>query len=160
MTNLFEHSKLLEPEQTLFDYLWDQPGRRQLCVSEDELQKIDNLRPHISRLSWIAQYRSYHSDRHKRVTVMIVSRWRYGWRVSRRFFDTKGYSFPLDLCYLGADAAVVFPSSAAAINAAEIFSSGQHWDVAPFVWINTTGEFRFCPDPNCPVATPRLMKPH
>ena len=68
-----------------------------------------------------------------------VLRWDWDWwRV--RIVDEPDEIY--DLCLAFGNYVVLFPSRQSGIDAAEVFSSGQHWNVAPLVWADRNGNWR------------------
>jgi hypothetical protein len=144
MSQQFPYGQLFPSQRDLRYLLTGELGSNQMCIFEDHLTKLDECRPQVPRLVWERDERHCHSGktRHGR-TVLSVVRYNHGWRVFRYFFEECRTGIPYDLCYALNDHAVLFPSSETAIDAAEVFSFGQYWNVAPLAWMNNEGQYRF-----------------
>lgn len=134
MVDFFAYGQVVPPE-VRYGVL----QRGGYLVSKAELKRIQKYHSRVRHLTWdfcTAQRRTCH----RRMTLKAL-RWDgFGWRV--RSFDE--YTDKInDLCRAFTTDAVVFPSASAAIAAAEIFSCGQHWKVAQFVWVDGDNEWRF-----------------
>jgi hypothetical protein len=142
----FPYGEIFPPQyMNLFDQvLLGELGPSQMCITEDVLRNLAQYRPRIPRLGWESnEYSSCSGGSRHRRTVLCVVRRRHGWHVNRRFFEEWKGGIPHDLCYAFNNHLATFPSRESAIDAAEIFSAGQHWEVAPLVWVNREGEWRF-----------------
>jgi hypothetical protein len=137
----FPHGEVFEPERNMYGA---PVGPSQMCVTEEILKKIAKRHLHLPRLEWEygKSWRCSGKSRSGR-TILTVRLRNHGWRVYRRFFEEWKGGIPYDLCYAFSYVAAVFPSDRSAIHAAELFSLGQNWEVAPLVWVNRQGEWRF-----------------
>ena len=140
MTYQFAYGEVFPPQPLVFQ-LPGEVGREQMCITQDVLTRLSRARQHAPRLTWERgeQHCSSGKARHRR-TVLSAVRYRHGWRVFRIFFHEWKGGIPYDLCHALNDRAVLFPDSDSAMDAAEVFSFGQHWDVAPLVWLNRQGQ--------------------
>jgi hypothetical protein len=82
-----------------------------------------------------------------RIEAIVFLRFQDCWRVSWTFFNEWKNGIPHDLCFLLNNCAVLFPSRETAMMAAEIFSTGQHMDIAPFAWKSYSNQIKFGGDP-------------
>jgi len=132
------------PPQPLVFQIPGEVGREQMCITQEALTNLSHARQHVPRLSCERDERHCFSGktRHCR-TVLSVVRYSRGWRVFRRFFDEWTGGIPYDLCHVLSDHAILLPTSDSAIDAAEVFSFGQHWDVVPLVWLNDQGQSQY-----------------
>jgi hypothetical protein len=139
----FTFGEVLPAQSTLAYFITGEVGRKQMCITNDLLPKLARVRTSVPRLVWKQdQHHCFSGETRHGMRVLSAVRYKYGWRVFRRFFDECNAGIPFDLCYAIADHAALFPSSESAMDAAEIFSYGQYWDVAPLVWVNDRGEYR------------------
>jgi hypothetical protein len=149
MPKEFPYGEVFPPEPSGLHFLTGEPRRKQMCITSDLLPKLARVRPEVPRLAWQQHSRHVFSVEFQQGRALSVIRFSQGWRAFRRFFDEGSADMRFDLCYALSDNAATFPCSVSAIDAAEIFSFAQYWDVVPLVWVNARGEYR-CEDPIFP----------
>jgi hypothetical protein len=145
----FPYGEVFPPEPSGLHFLTGQPRRKQMCITSDVLPKLAQVRPGVPRLTWKQRSRDVFTVENQHGRVLSVIRFSEGWRAFRRFFGECTGDMRFDLCYALCDHAAVFPCSVSAIDAAEIFSFGQYWDVVPLIWVNPQGGYR-CEEPILP----------
>src|SRR3954451_11416485 len=127
----FPYGEVLPPEAS-----FGTPQRSMLCITGHQQVKIFSRRPYL-RLKWkcFAKWGFTTRKIGRRGIILKILLCESGWwRV--RLFDNEGF---WDLCFVFTDHAAIFPSAYTAIAAAEIFTSGQHWEVANLVWQDENG---------------------
>jgi hypothetical protein len=136
----FPFGKILPPEKAYYGKF----GRGLLCVTEECLEKIAERSAKIRRLRWDDYVgRCWCAIRRTRRGEVVLKAilWDWGgWRV-RLFDERKGE--PHDLCFAFTPRAALFPSPQSAMKAAEVFSSGQYWEVERLVWMDQEDNWHF-----------------
>lgn len=140
----FPYGQIITPDRDVIGYYLEEFGRKQMCVDEDLLQRLDQQSNLVDCSLW---KRGPWVCRRDKWDITRVSRTHYGWRALCRIQDSRPNKFasPHILGYALANIPVLFPMAEAAIIAAELFSSGQNWDIAPMAWIPSSGgTYRIC----------------
>jgi hypothetical protein len=120
-------------------------GSRIMCVDKAALQRIVEHDDDLPQLEWQELTDCCWTERRSNsglVSLVINRRHDIGWhaRISVGGMASGNLHY---LCYALTINPVVFPSAKLAKIAAEIFSSGQHWEVAPMVWVGEEGDYWF-----------------
>ncbi len=129
----FPYGEILPPQPSASG----SPGQNTMCVSRNTLDRIAAFKSSVPQLTWDHGGRfSFHRGR---IHIKVLHwDWQW-WRV--RILDEKEEPHDLGLAFTRR--VLLFPSRYCAIDAAEVFSSGQHAKVAPVVWENRAGGWRF-----------------
>jgi hypothetical protein len=106
-----------------------------MCVTGGQLINIFSRRPYL-RLKWMRRRWPYTTRKigHREIVLKILPCKSAWWRV-RLFYSFDGFC---DLCFAFTNCTAIFPTLLSAGTAAEIFASGQNWEVAPLVWQDKT----------------------
>lgn len=144
MSQRFPYGQVFPPEPSAADFLAGVAGHKQMCITSDLLPKLARVRPEVPKLTWLQDHprRRFSGKTQHGTDTLSVFQYDRGWRAFRRFFDECREGIRYELCYVLCDNVALFPCSSSAIDAAEIFSFGQYWDVAPLVWVSRRGDYR------------------
>lgn len=112
-------------------------GRGFYCVDLEILRKINKHHRKFRTLNW-GRMTGWVWDAERQtgrgeLVVLKVIQAKCGWW-HVRLWDEGAVLH--DLCIAFTDLTALFPTKETAMEAGDIYSSGQHWDIAPFVWIN------------------------
>src|SRR5262245_51929700 len=135
-TDSFRYGETLPPE-TSADLLGllNSSRREQICIDREMLKAIQTYQHPAHSLDWKPHRNDlFIYEIANKVMCLVVYRCTYGWRVFGRF-KRRTNALPYDLSLFFVDKALLFPTAKSAIKAAELFSSGQHWDAGLAVWI-------------------------
>jgi hypothetical protein len=141
----FPYGELLSRAPSAFD-----PPRHRMCVTHEQLVKILRRRTRL-RLKW--RCRTYSSGMtgaaeatrkfgHRTLMIKVLLCKATGWWYVRLFTSEEPWSSECcDLSFALTPRQALFPSIYTACLAAELFASGQNWEVAPLVWQDEDGEW-------------------
>jgi hypothetical protein len=135
----FPYGELLPPAPNGFG-----PPCPRMCITRELLGKILNRRPRL-RLKWKWRLKCGYATRkfgHRELTIKVLLCKSTGWWHARLFTDEDPWSGEFcDLSFALTPCWAIFPTAYTASIAAELFASGQNWDVAPLVWQDKNGDY-------------------
>jgi hypothetical protein len=140
MSQHFPYGELLPPERML-PYGLNRSG---FCVTKEELERIEKAYSRdFAWLTWKCLRIMCYAQRRTGAGMVLLKAlpWDWGWWRVRLWDGSEGD--PSDLCFVFTNHSVLFPSFDSAIAAATIFSSGQHWEIAPLAWMDQNETCRF-----------------
>jgi hypothetical protein len=153
----FRFGEFLPPEVEKGSY--GRLGRPMFCITPEMLLNIVFGRLKARRLKWSdycgRRWQATKRTRHDDVIINVILCDCGWWRV--RLFD-KYKNDRQDLCLAFTSSAAIFPHAQSAMKAAEIFSSGQYWEVARLVWMDQADDWRFFKHPSVLLPTAALQR--